>query len=435
MGIAADSSEHGKIVDALPSVGAYYPWLDALRGGCWILVVVGHTTCYSFLARMGVAIFFATSGWLITKIIVGQGESTGSLTRFYTRRCLRILPLYYLLVVIAIVSSYCFPGWRSYFTFRHPDCGEYQLWPYLLTFATESWRGGGGGVLIGHCWSLCVEERFYVFWPLLLSVCPRGLNARRALVVLLIAIWCTALGRLHIRALTTALWAMPLPLLLGCALALLLPRARWTTPKYVSLPLALMLFCLFVAYAVHVEPRFGPTICTFSLTAGLLAAGLVACALYCAGEPRSAPARLLQWLGKLSYAAYLFHIIFALIGMEAARIIGCQWIAPVIAIALCVPVAYVAHRGIERPILGLRHTVEGSARWRCLCTGLQVLPISVGLLVLFPWSELAQRVATLPNLLPLAAGLAVFAAAAVAYVIPRVSRRAFLTRLHQTAPD
>ncbi len=60
-----------------------------------------------------------------------------------------------------------------------PDPQEWTLWKFLLTFAVEPWRGtGGGGQLVGGTWSLGVEVRFYVFWPLLLTLWP-GVRASR----------------------------------------------------------------------------------------------------------------------------------------------------------------------------------------------------------------------------------------------------------------
>ena len=139
-------------------------------------------------------IFFAISGWLITRIILTQQQTAWSLTGFYTRRCLRILPLYYVLILVACLSSIWLPHWKSNFTFLPPDVPEHHLVRNLLSFSTEFWRGGGGGMLVGHCWSLCVEERFYVFWPLLLTLWPCGTHARRALIAAMIVTWYTGVA-------------------------------------------------------------------------------------------------------------------------------------------------------------------------------------------------------------------------------------------------
>jgi peptidoglycan/LPS O-acetylase OafA/YrhL len=380
------------------SVGTYYPWLDALRGLSWIMVMIGHTTPLGYVARVGVGIFFAISGWLITKIILRQTESSSSLTDFYTRRCLRIIPLYYVLILVASGVSFCFPFWSTFFAWLPASRPESEMWPYLFTFSTEAWRGGGGGFLISHCWSLCVEERFYVFWPLLLTLWPRHINARRMLIVIMILWWFTRVHCLSMANVTIALWAMPFPLLVGCALAIFVPKMRGMVPKYVTLPLGLLALGLYIVHAADGEIRLGPTINIFSLPAGLLAAGLVVCAVTTAGAPRNWLLRLLQEAGKLSYAAYLFHVIFALLAIKMAAALGYFWLGPIIGVAMCAPFAYAVHRWIEQPILNMRHTVAGSAHGRIACTCLQVVPTCLGLMLIFPWGDVIPAVYRLPGL-------------------------------------
>ena len=401
------------------SVGAYYPWLDVVRGCSWIMVMISHSVGgVGYLGRMGVGLFFATSGWLITTIIIGQTEAKWSLTKFYTRRCLRILPLYYVLIVGACLFSYFFPLWSTHFVFLPPARPEQTMLAYLTTFSTEFWRGGGGGFLIGHCWSLCVEERFYVFWPLLLTLWPRNVNARRTLIVLMIATWSMALYRLPLADVSTALWAVPFPLLMGCALALFVPKARLPLSIKVTLPLALFLFWGYLSFASHQESRSATT-GTFSLLAGLLAMGIVACAVSTVGQPRNWIGRLLQECGKLSYAAYLFHPLFAFIAMATATKIGVRWSAPFMGVAMVLPIAFATHRWIEQPILLRRQAVEKSPLWRYLCACLQVVPIGIGLMMFFPWHDLAAKIRLLPNLMWILAALVAFAVGTRVFCLTR----------------
>jgi len=381
------------------SVGAYYPWLDCLRGLSWVLVMIGHTAPYGYLARMGVGIFFGISGWLITQIILKQTETNWSLKNFYTRRCLRILPLFYFVIVVASLASFLLPHWKSIFPFLPPDRNEHQMWSYLFSFSTEFWRGGGGCHVIGHCWSLCVEERFYVFWPLILTLWPSHKNARRALIFFMIVVWAVALRRLSCGEITIALWAMPFPLLMGCALAIFFPKARFAFSKYAMLAIAAIIFGIYLFYAVGKE-MISPTVGTFSMKAGLMAMALVACAIWTAGEPRNILFRLMQELGKLSYAAYLIHPIFAFIAIAVAKKIGYVWVGPVLGVAMCAPVAYMIHRWIEVPILNSRSRVERSTWGTYLCACLQVIPISIGIIFIFPWNSLGLEIRALPNLFP-----------------------------------
>src|SRR5438552_4305702 len=88
------------------------PQLDAIRGVA-ILMVIFHnqTPKYPSLhlhhvfanGWMGVDLFFVLSGFLITGILVDTKHSEGYVRSFYARRCLRIWPLYYSLIVFMFV--------------------------------------------------------------------------------------------------------------------------------------------------------------------------------------------------------------------------------------------------------------------------------------------------------------------------------------------
>jgi peptidoglycan/LPS O-acetylase OafA/YrhL len=421
------------------SVGGYYPWLDALRGLSWILVMIGHTTELGYLARLGVGIFFAISGWLITRIILGQLDGRWSLVTFYTRRAIRIVPLYYVLVLVAVSASLLFPRWKSWFEFLPPDVPEWTLWKFLLTFAVEPWRGtGGGGQLVGHTWSLGVEERFYVFWPLLLTFWPGVKASRRVLVVALIVLYWAALWLVPGSDVTVALWAMPFPLLFGCALAIFSPFPLQMSSRRITFPIGAAAFAAYIVFAGVVEGYAGPTVCTFSLVPGFLAAALTAAAIATAGDSDHLLFRALKEAGKLSYAAYLFHPIFAFLAIKAARALGLPWIGPFLGVAMIGPVAFLLHRYVETPFLNLRPRVERSRGARIFLSTLQTGPILVGIVFVFPWAGLLGELSEHPGLLAVVAASAVGALGAAGVRAGRSWGRAGLdglTRLGQLARD
>ena len=114
---------------------------------------------------VGVQLFFALSGFLITRILLegkGGAEWIGS---FYARRFLRIVPLYFaflfvmLLVAprIPVLSGLVAPGHRT------------TLWFWLYM---SNWIAPFGGLVayMPHVWSLAVEEQFYLAWPLVIAL-------------------------------------------------------------------------------------------------------------------------------------------------------------------------------------------------------------------------------------------------------------------------
>jgi peptidoglycan/LPS O-acetylase OafA/YrhL len=161
---------------SLPSEQApYYPALDGLRGIAVLGVMACHTLYRPFVfGWMGVPLFFALSGFLITGILVRAKDRPDFFRRFYKRRALRIFPIYYLFVAVSFAAGLWLAMpvkdlWRAVIyiqNYRIP--GEPQQIP---------------GFFGGHTWSLAVEEQFYVLWPLLVWLLSRAALFRVCLVL------------------------------------------------------------------------------------------------------------------------------------------------------------------------------------------------------------------------------------------------------------
>lgn len=113
----------------------------------------------------GVDVFFLISGFLITYLLLKEKEIYGKINikKFYIRRILRIWPLYY----FAIAFTPFLIQWLAP-VYKQPD-----YLPNLLYFnnfhaiTTQDWQ-----YPFAHFWSLCVEEHFYVVWPLVIAFIP-----------------------------------------------------------------------------------------------------------------------------------------------------------------------------------------------------------------------------------------------------------------------
>ncbi|NBO90854.1 MAG: acyltransferase [Planctomycetia bacterium] len=153
------------------STDSHRPQLDTLRFVAFVGVFFFHLneSQYAY-GELGVRLFFVLSGFLITRLLMrNQTDSLGhDLGVFYARRTLRIFPLYYAtLVVLLLLDRLPTPMW--YFT-------------YLMNydfFFTNVWPGR-----TVHFWSLCVEEQFYLLYPVILLIWPR-----RFRLGLLVALW------------------------------------------------------------------------------------------------------------------------------------------------------------------------------------------------------------------------------------------------------
>jgi peptidoglycan/LPS O-acetylase OafA/YrhL len=154
--------------DFLPFEKAkYFPSLDGMRAFCVLLVIFNHVhVAYPrwIVGWLGVDVFFVLSGFLITTLLLRERERTGkiSLKGFYTRRFFRIVPIYLFTVLLYAVAMRQTHDLLKTAQFK-------AALPWLLTFMQE-YRPFAAGNVMGHAWTLGIEEKFYVCWPLLLIV-------------------------------------------------------------------------------------------------------------------------------------------------------------------------------------------------------------------------------------------------------------------------
>lgn len=150
--------------------------LDGIRALAFLLVFFDHTE-YLYVGWAGVQLFFVLSGFLITGILLKMKERFAGkeyFIKFYGRRILRIFPLYYfyLLLMTGITAILIFYGYRVNYMSRFQEQLPYAL-TYVYNFYVASAKYSGDSRLIGHFWSLSVEEQFYIFWPLLILLTPK----------------------------------------------------------------------------------------------------------------------------------------------------------------------------------------------------------------------------------------------------------------------
>jgi peptidoglycan/LPS O-acetylase OafA/YrhL len=152
------------------------PGLDGVRALAFLLVFSLHTD-YIYIGWVGVQLFFVLSGFLITDILLRMKEkfSAGDyFKKFYGRRFLRIFPLYYfyLLVMFIVTTILISYEYRINYMQLFKDQLPYAL-TYVYNFFNASSAYNGESWLIGHLWSLSVEEQFYIIWPLLIFLTPK----------------------------------------------------------------------------------------------------------------------------------------------------------------------------------------------------------------------------------------------------------------------
>jgi peptidoglycan/LPS O-acetylase OafA/YrhL len=284
--------------------------LDGIRGTAVLLVMAAHT---GILANgyIGVDVFFALSGFLITTLLYEEWERTGriSFRQFYERRARRLLPALLLLAVaFAIVVIVLDPFDDE--------------WPLPKRIATTLLFANNWVTALGHqhalgplapTWSLAQEEQFYLLWPLALWTLLRlGVRPRAVLGLLIVLIVALLEAVPHVRHALPAYsdYFSPLDraaeLLLGCLAAVLwrnrlVPRPlEWRVVAW-----ALVAAIAFLLVNPGMPRRWvymGAAMCAAPLIISLLAerqsvlAKIVSC-------------RPLRYTGTISYGLYLCHLL------------------------------------------------------------------------------------------------------------------------------
>lgn len=165
------------------------PSLDGFRALSILLVIFAHLAIVESipnalktvlqnigLGELGVRVFFTISGFLITFLLLKERAKNGrvNLKAFYMRRLLRIFPVFYTYLFF-VVAINLFMGWHV------------SAWIFLGAFLyTQNFALWGSNWLIGHSWSLAVEEQFYLLWPALFRKLNRNKITLTWMIILVI---------------------------------------------------------------------------------------------------------------------------------------------------------------------------------------------------------------------------------------------------------
>lgn len=343
----------------------------------------------------GVDLFFALSGFLITGILFDSLGEQHYFRDFYMRRALRIFPLYWglwcLLVVFMLAQrrfEAAFLAWPAYlgnylsaYALKAGLKGEhFNMLPAMVHVAQEKLR-----VRVGPYWSLCVEEQFYLTWPLLIWTVRR----RERLL------WICVAGIAGVLALRSILYCR-LPdawlyhdevyfwtltradsLLAGSALALWI-RGPGGVGRLRTGPILMAVLgavCALGAaewrWGLFHDIAFAGWMQTWGLTAVAVAgSGTIALSLRAGWLARALSWKPLQHLGRVSYGFYVFHLLF----WDCDRIVNDAikprvpaWVVHAAVFAWVWLLSLVSFRWFETPFLRLKERWGGGGEeWKAV---------------------------------------------------------------------
>lgn len=314
--------------------GPFYPALDGLRAVATAAVLISHffpersaiQKAFHW-GRFGVLLFFVLSGFLITGLLLkgrdaadaGVATRAGVFRAFVARRALRIAPIYYLVVLIGWWVGYgpianLLP-WHLTYT------GNIALtyFDYPLAQAT-------------HLWSLCVEEQFYLLWPVVILLAPRRSLTPIACGLVLYSFafeWKGALEGRSFEQTHLVLQGCMDALGLGALLAIVSHEAGSSGSRAGRLSLWASMIgapLFFFAQGFRYQVGLRATDRLEYRLPGDIGLALISMSLvYLATTKGPSPVRRflelapLQYIGRVSYGIYLYHLFLIPIGREIAR--------------------------------------------------------------------------------------------------------------------
>ena len=331
--------------------------LDGLRAVAVAMVFVFHISSAAVPGGyQGVMLFFALSGFLITSLLLQEWRETSriSLRSFYARRFLRLMPALTVMVVVTVAATVVLGA----FTLTTMKDAASGLAYVMDIYAPASHTIGGG---YAHTWSLAVEEQFYLIWPALLVV---TLIRRRSLLRLVIGWMLVLTAVTAVLALTDAvyrggMYRLPttqFPVIgAGILLAIVLdgPHAARVL-ELLARPVVPVLAIVGALVLLFTTPHGATWLYLGGYPAvGLMFAGLIGAVV---AAPTSAVTRALSvrpllWLGRRSYAFYLWHVpvIYLLAGHTHNRLTE-----GVAALAASLLATWLSWRLVESPFLRMK---------------------------------------------------------------------------------
>ena len=284
--------------------------------------------------KIGVTLFFALSGFLITSLLLEElsVRHTVQLKKFYLRRIFRIWPLYYMVVGLSLVvfnrlDILKIPGISGQ-VYDHLTLTNVLILIFLLPNITHFYIP-----YADQRWSIVVEEQFYLMQPFLVKVLRKR---KRLIIAFLVIIFAPEIWSALIRMVHAATWVSPnviealnlqlkylACIAVGCLFSVLFFKAdnRWKRLLFTRAVqwsvLACLVACIGVGfYIYHSDELIDFRVYSFLFSIVVLNASQNPRTLFRLERP------VLDFLGKISYGIYMYHPVCIGIALALVRGLG-----------------------------------------------------------------------------------------------------------------
>lgn len=340
----------------------HLPGLNGLRAIAALSVMWGHVFQSDFgdwdvkgfslpVVADGVTLFFVISGFLITYLLLNEHEKSRqvSIPKFYMRRILRIWPIYYLYLVIALSVTALW--------------SDSNIWYYIFFGANIPFILTMGIWPIVHYWSIGVEEQFYLFWPWILKL-THGKNVRLLTMAIgLCALWLLCKWGIYLGwGKTTAYRFFAVTrfdcMMLGAIGAILyFTKVKWFNQLMSNRLMGLI--CLLLLFFSQPWADIVPA----PMRPQIIALLSLVCIMNQLYHPIiNLENRLCDFVGKISYGIYIIHplLIFLLSGLWRSWCLPLSSGLAAVSIYILVTfttllIAWLSYRFYESPFLRLKN--------------------------------------------------------------------------------
>ncbi len=354
------------------------PALTGIRALGVSLVLIFHSNFRTLPGSwVALGIFFVLSGFLITSMLAIEHDRTNriSLSKFYTRRAVRLLPPLFLTVALLGIYAAIVPVWNAGNRIWGDSAAAlFYFADYRSAFGHEPALG-----FLAQCWSLAVEEQFYLIWAALLVVALRYGSRKLAYALAITGIVICTANRVWI-VLHAQHWNSYVAgrayyafdtrgeaLFLGCLLGLIATGGHfenwrpWAKQGLVWVAVASLAVMIWIILTVSLAPRSLPLVW---LPVSEIASAVFI--VYFVVHPKGLGTRALSipvlvFAGEMSYTIYLIHWpIYVAISPYTVR--WSFWVMEAARLAIIVPLALASWYLMERPLMRWRRSTLDPAK-------------------------------------------------------------------------
>ncbi len=348
----------------------HMPALDGVRGIAILVVMIYHLELlmpelHPFVKGgfLGVDVFFVLSGFLITSILLSEYEKTStiSLKKFYIRRCLRLIPAFWLfLICLYLFGSFLLPEFQAGLVY-----GGYDF-IYAITYTMNWFSASNHGFdsNLNHAWSLSIEEQFYIIWSVVLfKVFSEKRKHKQILFLTLgfVAVLCIsrALRGLLGTDMRTLYYSTDTridSLLIGCAASMIfiwkmVPVRELKSFWFKTLCVVSVIGSLIILFGMSHEDLelYVIGLPIFNLSVAVMLYWLVSRQETLVHKILKT--RILRWIGNISYGLYLWHYLMYEYAKKEFATSGSQIL---VGMTLAFAIAATSYYLVEKPFLRLK---------------------------------------------------------------------------------